>query len=143
MSLSIVIDASVAVHAVLPLSLHEKAITAIEAWVRQEVRLYAPSLWLSEVASVIRKIAVIENLSSENAHLALQAALNLPLEIISEDASTCRRAYQWAEQLEQRTVYDSLYLALAENLNAVFQTADRKFYAQCKTKGVEFVTLLE
>ncbi|MCX8066321.1 MAG: type II toxin-antitoxin system VapC family toxin [Anaerolineae bacterium] len=109
-----VIDANIAIYAVLPCAFHDSAIALLEQLVREEVTLYVPRLWLTEVATGIRKVAVRARISPESARMALDAAFSLPVEIVSEDVALCYRAYWWAEQLGQMAVYDALYLALAE-----------------------------
>lgn len=42
-----------------------------------------------------------------------------------------------------RAVYDALYLALAERLEAIFYTADRALARRCKQIGVDFVWMME
>lgn len=81
-------------------------------------------------------------ISPESARMALDAAFSLSVEIVSEDAALCYRAYWWAEQLGQMAVYDALYLALAERLEATFHTADQALAERCRRMGVEFIQLL-
>lgn len=138
-----VIDANIAVYAVLPCAFHDSALRLLEGLVQEEVALYVPRLWLTEVATAIRKVAVQAGLSSESAQMALEAAFSLPVEIVSEDATLCYRAYQWAERLGQMAVYDALYLALAEYLEANFYTADRALARRCRQIGVDFVWMME
>ena len=138
---SVVIDANIAIYAVLPMPRHEAAISLIERLVQSETLLFAPHLWLSEVATGIRKTAAIIGLDDETG--VLDVALGLPIEVVSEDASLCRDAYRLAKKLQQRAVYDAIYLALAQRLQAQFWTADRKFYNRCRENGLKFVTLLK
>jgi predicted nucleic acid-binding protein len=138
---SAVIDANIALYAVLPTPLHEAATGLIEHLVQNEIPLYVPCLWLSEVATGIRKTAVVAHLESEM--LALEVALNLPVEVVSEDASLCRQAYLLAQRLGQTAVYDALYLALAGRQQAQFWTADRRLFNRSKEEGMDFVHLLE
>jgi len=138
-----VIDANIAVYAVLPGTFHDAAWQLLERLVREEVDLKVPHLWLAEVATSIRKIAVRTGLSSESALLALETALSLPVEVVSEDAWLCSRAYRWAERLGQMAVYDAIYVALAEHLDALFYTADRALATRCWQVGAHFVQVPE
>lgn len=140
---SAVIDANLAIYAVLPGAKHEKALELLERLVGDGVVLYVPRLWLSEVTTGIRKSAALEGISPESAILALKTALDLPVEVVSEDVALCIQAYGWAERLGHLAVYDSLYLALAERLNADFYTADRKLFSRCMEIGVGFVKIVE
>lgn len=138
-----VIDANIAVYAVLPCAFHDPVLQLLKKLVLEEVALYVPHLWLAEVATAIRKVAVRSQLSQESALLALDAAFSLPVEIVSEDAGLCFQAYRWAERLGQVAVYDALYVALAERLEATFYTADRALVNRCAQLGAEFVRPLE
>jgi predicted nucleic acid-binding protein len=140
---SVIIDANLAVYAVLPCARHERACKILENFAESDVIICVPHLWYSEVATGIRKSAVMGGISPENAMLALQAILNLPLEKADEDVELYIQAYRWAERLGQLAIYDSVYLALAERRNADFYTADRKLFKRCQEIGVQFVKLVE
>lgn len=140
---SAVIDANIAVYCVIPSLPHAAALALLEKLVRQEVELYVPHLWLAEVTTAIRKLIAAHNLTPESGGMALEAALNLPVQVIPEDAGTCRRALFWADRLGQTAAYDAIYLALAESLSADLYTADRKLFNRCEDLGVDFVKILE
>lgn len=138
-----VIDANLAVYAVLPCAFHDLAWRLLERLVQEETALYVPHLWLAEVSTGIRKSAVRANLSLESALLALETALSLPVEVVSEDGALCLQAYRWAERLGQMAVYDAIYLALAERLDALFYTADCSLAKRCWQVGAQFVQVPE
>ena len=140
---SVIIDASIAIQAVLPCAGHERAYKLIEDFVERDVIICVPHLWYSEVTTGIRKSAVIGGISHENAMLALHSILNLPVEKADEDSELYIQAYRWAERLGHLAVYDSVYLALAERRNAEFYTADRKLFNRCQQIGIQFVKLKE
>lgn len=140
---SAVIDANIAINCVLPAPLHTAALELMERLVRQEVELCVPHLWLAEIATGLRETTVAGHISPESGALALEAALNLPVAVIPEDAGVCRRAFWWAGRLEQNAVYDAIYLALAEQLGADFHTADRRLYQRCQALKLPFVKFLE
>jgi predicted nucleic acid-binding protein len=138
---SVVLDANIAIFAVLPMPQHETAIRLIEQLVRDEIPIYVPHLWYAEVATGIRKTAAIVGLANEME--ALDAALNLPVKRYPEDTSLSREAYRLAQDLQQTAVYDATYLALAQRLQAIFWTADRRFFNRCQTHRLDFVQLLK
>lgn len=140
---SAVIDANVAVSAVMPGRHHAAAVNLLERLVIEEAPIYVPHLWLSEVTTVIRKIASLASISRESALQALRAALALPVMVIAEDADLCLQAYAWAERIEHLAAYDALYLALAERLDTDFYTADEKLFNRCQRIRAKFVQLLE
>lgn len=140
---SAIIDANIAVYCVLPAPMHEVALRLLSELVQHEVMIYVPHLWLAEVTTSIRKISAAGQISSESSLLALDAALNLPVEVIQEDSAIYCNALRWAEKLGQSAVYDAIYLAVAEELSADFFTADRRLYHHCKESRIGFVKLLE
>lgn len=129
---SAVIDANIAIYCVIPSQPHAAALELLERLVQQEVELYVPHLWLVEVTMGIRKAIAAGYLSGESGDLTLEAALNLPVQIIPAAAVICRRALSWADRLGQTAAYDAVYLALAESLNADFYTTDRKLFNRCR-----------
>lgn len=102
--------------------------------------LIAPSLYLAEVDSVIRKRAYLGSLTPAEvaqAHAILDVAPVVPM-----DMGPLRpRARSIAEQLNQRLVYDSLYAALAEARGCEFWTADEDFYKKAR-RSLPYVRLL-
>jgi predicted nucleic acid-binding protein len=85
-------------------------------------RLVAPELLDLEVASALRKLVAARSLSARRARLALDDLLDL----------RCQRAPHrpllgrlW-ELRGNLTVYDAAYVALAEHLEVVLVTADRR-----------------
>jgi len=140
---SVVLDANIAIYAVLPYPQHRSAIRLLRNLIENKNTIFVPHLWLSEVATSIRKTANLTKISEQYAKTALQAALDLPIKIFSEDSDLCKQAYLWAEKLGQIPVYDSIYLALAERIKASFYTADMKLYKHCLEIGVDFVHILD
>jgi predicted nucleic acid-binding protein len=102
---------------------------------------FVPHLWLCEVGSGIRKIATLTRLPEEQK--ILQAAFDLPVEIADEDYDLYLSAYKIAKELNQKTIYDAIYIALANRVNGVFFTADRSLYHNCRNKRIGNVYLLE
>ncbi len=117
-----VVDASVAVKWYLP-EIHDVPARRLLTGNKE---LLVPDLIFSEIGNILWKrirsgqmleteaIAVMESLGV----LPLKVAPSWPL-VLSGLAIVCQT---------QRTVYDSLYLALAVRENAVMATADEKFY---------------
>ena len=140
---SAVIDANVAIYAVMPNRHHAAAVNLLERLITEETPIYVPHLWLFEVTTAIRKTASLASISRENALQALRAALTLPVAVIAEDADLCMQAYTWAERIGHLAAYDALYLALAERLGADLYTADRRLFNRCREISAEFVELLE
>ncbi|UFP93138.1 type II toxin-antitoxin system VapC family toxin [Gloeobacter morelensis] len=118
----LVVDSSTVVKWFFPEVLTGQALALRRAWESSNVELIAPTLLLTEVGNVVWKkqrnaLVTYEEGAQIVSHLL---ALELPLVKVQ---NLLPRAYQLAG-IFQRTVYDALYLALAEQMEAEFVTAD-------------------
>ena len=84
--------------------------------------LHAPHLLDVEVAQVLRRLTLAEEISAERAHQVLEHLSNLPL-VRHEHVPLLDRMWQLRSSV---TAYDATYLALAEGLPAVVLTCDGK-----------------
>ncbi len=141
--MKVVIDAGVGVHSVLASSLNPNADAAWESWRGQGASIYAPTLWLNEVASVLHRTFMQGLISEGQATEALDKALELDLEWVMETADLCRAAFRWASRLKQHAAYDGFYLALAESLGAEFWTADQRLATAVRAEGVSWAHSLQ
>jgi predicted nucleic acid-binding protein len=87
----------------------------------------APPLLWYEVTSVLRNRAHRGRLTLDESSEALEELLNLDVSIISPP-HLHRMAWELATQLDQPTAYDAHYLALAQELDCPFWTADLRLY---------------
>lgn len=87
---------------------------------RRDPELAAPHLLDAEVAQVVRRYAARGDLSATVAVALVDDLLELPI-VRYPHAPLLRRAF---ELRENATVYDALYLALAEGLDCPLLTAD-------------------
>ena len=115
-----VIDASVLVK----LFFEEEHSEAAERCVRTIPELFGPDLIWSEATSVIWKRYRRGDLDREDASEIATQLLSLPLHIRSS-ADLIPDAFELAMQFD-RTVYDSLYVALAIKINSVMLSGDRR-----------------
>mgnify|MGYP005841422579 CR=1 FL=1 len=138
-----VIDANLALRGVLPLHHSQRVTDWLEERLEAGVRIAVPGLWLLEVTSTIHRLMMQRQIGREEAEAVLEALLGLPVEVFQEDADLCRKAFGWASRLGQFAVYDSVYLALSERLNADFYTADKRLSNRCREIGAAFVKLVE
>jgi predicted nucleic acid-binding protein len=136
---SLVIDASIAVWAVVPAAAPFDTLKLIGGWRRRGVRLLSPSLFLAESTSAIRKLVHGGILSVEEGSTALSDLLDLDVDIIQETGEHCRAAFRWAERLEQSKAYDGFYLAVAEYADSELWTADERLVHSARDKNIGWV----
>jgi predicted nucleic acid-binding protein len=65
--------------------------------------------------------------------------LALEVEVAPITPGRCRVAFSWAEKLGQARAYDSFYLALAEELETTFITADKRLANGARQRGLSWV----
>jgi predicted nucleic acid-binding protein len=87
-------------------------------------RLISPSFAWAEIASVLRKKVRSSLLTADEAQQLYTAFCSFPIEYV--DTQNIRlRAWEIAEQYQLLTLYDSVFLAVAEIESAQFWTADQ------------------
>jgi predicted nucleic acid-binding protein len=96
-----------------------------DSWEEGEQEVYAPSLLFYEVTNALYRYQRQELLSAKTVDIALEAALSLPVRLVS-DPALHRRAKALAERYQLPATYDAHYLALAERLECELWTADRR-----------------
>lgn len=129
--MSIVIDASVLIKALV----REEGSEQAALLVRQAVS--APDLLVAECLNALRKKVLRRDLSEEMALVLVDALQRAPITYESA-APRAARALELSLRLSL-SVYDCVYLALAEELDMVLVTADRRFVERCRqSDAVEF-----
>ncbi|MXW35736.1 MAG: type II toxin-antitoxin system VapC family toxin [Chloroflexi bacterium] len=127
MSDFVVIDASVAVKWLVRESDSYEALELVTSWAAGGVTLVAPYLMPAEVSNALHKRVVSEELSVAAASHQVELLLASGVQLI-ETPSLHVRALAIASEFNQRAAYDAHYLALAEELDCDFWTADARFY---------------
>ncbi|MEW5868755.1 MAG: type II toxin-antitoxin system VapC family toxin [Chloroflexota bacterium] len=121
---SVCIDAGLVVRRVLFPDDHAVQ-QAWEAWHAGNIQVFAPDLLFYEVTNALYRYQHLGLLSAETINAALEAALSLPLTLVS-DFDLHRRAKALAEAYHLPATYDTHYLALAESLPADLYTCDQR-----------------
>jgi len=134
-----VVDASVAVWTLLPSLAAVDTLSRFVVWRQAEAELHAPSLWLAECTSAIRRYVHRGMITSNEGLTAIEDLVGLEVEVASMTHSHCRTAYGWAERLGQSRAYDGFYLALAEELGATFFSGDRRLTNSAQQLGLSWV----
>src|SRR6266516_4871280 len=117
-----VVDASVAVKWFVP-EMHSAAAVRL---IDPQIVVSAPDLIASEFANTLWKKVRRDEIQRDEAEEILTAFAALPLEIYPSSVFLAS-AFQLALTFD-RTIYDSLYLALALARECPLITADRKFH---------------
>jgi predicted nucleic acid-binding protein len=122
-----VLDASVAVKWFLPAkdeTLAEEALGLLDQYVREEIDLLVPDLFWVECASVAWKAVRVGRLPLASANDALTALIEYDFPTVPSP-SLLSTAFQIATTF-RRTIYDSIYVALALKSKAQLVTADER-----------------
>jgi predicted nucleic acid-binding protein len=138
---SLVVDASIAVWAILPV-LQARDVDAagrFSAWGEQEVTLLAPAWWAAECTTAIRRTVFNKVITETRARSAISDLFALEVQIVPVDAALCESALEWAARLKQSRAYDSFYLALAQRLGINLWTADKRLANGAQQIGINWV----
>lgn len=118
---TVVVDASVAAKWFLPEPDAAAALRLLDG----RHRLAAPDLIRAEFANVVWKLHVRGTLDTQEASDMIEHFLAMPLEI--HDSTYLLAPALQIAVMTHRTVYDSLYLALAVELGGTVVTADERW----------------
>jgi len=114
----IVVDASVIVDLLLDVYPYSQVIA--DRIIEESPNIFAPHLIDAEVAQVLRRFAIRDIISTTRIKLAIEDLLNLPI-IRYPHAPFIERAFSLRHNV---TIYDALYLVLAEVLEVPLLTRD-------------------
>jgi predicted nucleic acid-binding protein len=123
----LVIDASVAAKWALPARaepLSEEAFDLLSRYTNGEIQLVVPDLFWAELANVFWKAARLKRVTASAAKGALQAIVEYNFPTIAS-RETLELAFALATAFD-RSVYDSLYVAVAISTKSQLVTADEK-----------------
>jgi predicted nucleic acid-binding protein len=135
-SSAIVIDANLAVWAVLPVLSTVDVVGHFITWRQAAIPRYAPTLWAAEAVSAVRRAVYARQITPERAAAAINDLFGLRIELLPMEIHRCQSALEWAGRVNQSRAYDGFYLALAEELGAAFWTADRRLANAAQQAGV-------
>jgi len=117
-----VVDASVAIKWFIP-ETHAEAAARLQDTTYQ---LHVPAFFVLELGNVLCKKIRRQEITQEEGEAILEELEHVPLRQ-HPDRRLFRSAYALAHHTH-RSLYDCLYLALAETIDGQVVTADRKFY---------------
>jgi len=137
----VVIDASVAVKAVLPNPQQTHCLNLIQTFIQTQPT--APALWAHETTSAITKAVHFGEITEKEARQALEKLDGLGVRLIVADAEQNRAAFDWTLQLKRASAYDSYYLVLAHDLECNFWTADKRLFHALQDAHLDWVHWIE
>jgi len=121
----VVVDSNIFLSLVIPDENTSKSKAIIRLWHKNQIQLAAPTLFQYEAVAVIRKQRGRGNLTPDESQKALHFMFRQKITLfVSKELHY--RAFEFANQFNFSTAYDSQYLALAEHLNCEFWTIDRR-----------------
>lgn len=88
-----------------------------------EIDIYAPSLMIFEVASILQRKTYCTELSAREASDALNVFTNLPV-LFQGQTHIMKKAFRLAQELSLKNTYDTAYLAVAETRQIPCITCD-------------------
>lgn len=132
---SIIVDASVAIKWFVP-EIHASAAVGL---LNKKFKLLAPDLIFAEVGNILWKKWRLKELTRDIAGSILSDFKKIPFEI-HESEALLSTAWHIATT-HDCTVYDSLYVALAEREKGLLVTADRALYKALKNTPLSEVLL--
>ncbi len=125
-------DSNIAIDFLLGFGAHfDRARRFLERCDGLGVTLVAPAFWALEVDTTLRQLVLRGQLDAAELPGALARADAFPISLIyhaGEWNTAQKRAREIAHNLNQPSVYDAFYLALALGRNAPFWTADERFF---------------
>jgi predicted nucleic acid-binding protein len=109
----------------------EAALAVRSAYLTGDVQLVGPDLALTEFANVMR---YMKDLSTEQVQQAVDSLFAMRLTWLTPTGAVLKRAVAIAREYET-PVYDALFAAVAEELSALYVTADERFVKRVPELG--------
>jgi len=104
---------------------HDKATGLLYAWLRGEVGIAEPGLWIYEVANNLGRAL------PDEASQKMKLLLDLQIDRVEFSEQMIGQCFSWMKE-HQVTFYDAAYLAAAYATDSVLLTSDEKFCEKMK-----------
>jgi predicted nucleic acid-binding protein len=137
----VIIDASIAIKAILPNPLQGHCRALVQTFA--EVQPVAPALWIYETTSAISKAVHFKQLTPKEGGQALKQVDALGVRLFVPEIEQNRSAFDWTLRLKRASAYDSFYLALAQALECDFWTADKRLFNALKDARLDWLHWIE
>lgn len=137
----LVLDASVAIKAILPNPLQGHCRSLVSTFA--ETQPVAPALWAYETTSALTKAVHFGQINVGEAHMLLEQIALLGVELFAASLELNQAAFNWTRQLKHTAAYDGYYLALAQNLDCPFWTANSRLFNALKDQQHKWLHWIE
>jgi predicted nucleic acid-binding protein len=137
----LVLDASVAIKAILPNPLQGHCRSLVSTFA--ETQPVAPALWAYETTSALTKAVHFGQINVGEAYMLLEQIALLGVELFATSLELNHAAFAWTLKLKRPAVYGSYYLALAQNLDCPFWTADSRLFNALKDQQCKWLHWIE
>jgi predicted nucleic acid-binding protein len=104
--------------------------------------ILAPSHWMAEAVSALRRLRFHKKLSPEETAQAVEDLFALEVETVPLDPALCRAALDWAARMTHSKANDAFNVALAEAEGAELWTTDERLMNRAHQLGATWVRLL-
>lgn len=127
------VDANLVLRALVPGPFSEHVIALWAHWHSQDETLIAPGLLAYEVASSLRRLVFLGELTPPEGEEAFQRFLQMDIRLSSQ-RGIIPLAWELAKEFNRPRVYDMCYLALARLRQCEFWTADERLHNAVRHK---------
>ncbi len=124
MNTKVCIDASFVLKLVLPEDYSDRVHSIWTGWIKEGKSIFAPYLLIYETRSVVRNKVYREELTLKEG-IAASEVLREQEIVFYHSPMTERVAWDFAKKYNRPTLYDSLYLAVAKEIESELWTADK------------------
>jgi predicted nucleic acid-binding protein len=137
----LVLDASLAIKAILPNSLQGHCQALVKTF--SENQPVSPALWAHETTSAISKTVHFGQITEAEGRQALEQLAALGVQLFTPNLELNQAAFDWTIRLKRAAAYDSYYLALAQSLDCAFWTADSRLFNALKDERLKWLHWIE
>jgi hypothetical protein len=95
------------------------------------------------LTSAISKTVHFEQITEAEGRQALEQLAALGVQLFTPNLEHNQAAFDWTVRLKRAADYDSYYLALAQNLDCPFWTADSRLYHALKGERLSWLHWIE
>jgi predicted nucleic acid-binding protein len=137
----LVLDASVAIKAILPNPLQGHCLALVNTFAT--IQPVSPALWAHETTSAISRTVHFGQITEPEGRQALEQLASLGVQLFTPNFEHNLAAFEWTIKLKRAAAYDSYYLTLAQSLECAFWTADRRLFNALKDEHFEWLHWIE